>query len=296
MLADEARSYFDTAGPRRPAGARSDRPGRLLLRVAEGDDPADARHRLAADPARGRRGRAEPRPGRRRPNAGWAMRRRPTRRCFARLPEAAAELIRASEELYDRVSRLDRRQFRRRRGRQPGAEPAQPAAALALTSRRARDGHAHFAFRPLPCRPIEFRYGPKLIAGPGAAGRLAELLPPGRCLFVTDANVRALGLAGGALEALAAAGIDQSFDAVEQDPSRDTLAGGGGGGGGLRPRWSASAAAARWTSPSSPLICIGSGDDARRRSGASARRPGRGCRSRWSRPPPGPAPKRPRSR
>ena len=49
----------------------------------------------------------------------------------------------------------------------------------------------------------EFQYGPKLIAGPGAARRLAELLPPGRCLFVTDANVRALGLADAVLAALA---------------------------------------------------------------------------------------------
>ncbi|HYI46928.1 MAG TPA: iron-containing alcohol dehydrogenase [Allosphingosinicella sp.] len=66
----------------------------------------------------------------------------------------------------------------------------------------------------------EFQYGPKLIAGPGAARRLAEVLPPGRCLFVTDANVRALGLAGPVLDALPDAMI---FDAVEQDPSRETL-------------------------------------------------------------------------
>jgi alcohol dehydrogenase class IV len=66
----------------------------------------------------------------------------------------------------------------------------------------------------------EFHYGPKLIAGQGAATRLAELLPPGPCLFVTDANVRALGLADAALAALPGAIV---FDAVEQDPSRDTL-------------------------------------------------------------------------
>jgi alcohol dehydrogenase class IV len=66
----------------------------------------------------------------------------------------------------------------------------------------------------------EFHYGPKLIAGQGAATRLAELLPPGPCLFVTDANVRALGLADAALAALPDAIL---FDAVEQDPSRDTL-------------------------------------------------------------------------
>ncbi len=73
-------------------------------------------------------------------------------------------------------------------------------------------------------QPFEFTCGPKLIAGPGAAGRLAGLLPAGRCLFVTDANVRALGLADGALKSLAAAGLEVAiFDAVEQDPSLDTL-------------------------------------------------------------------------
>jgi alcohol dehydrogenase class IV len=66
----------------------------------------------------------------------------------------------------------------------------------------------------------EFHYGPKLIAGEGAAARLGELLPPGRCLFVTDANVRALGLAGDALASLPDAIV---FDSVEQDPSLETL-------------------------------------------------------------------------
>ncbi|HYJ52074.1 MAG TPA: iron-containing alcohol dehydrogenase [Allosphingosinicella sp.] len=67
---------------------------------------------------------------------------------------------------------------------------------------------------------FEFHYGPKLIAGSGAATRLAQLLPEGPCLFVTDANVRALGLADAVLAALPDA---QVFDAVEQDPSLDTL-------------------------------------------------------------------------
>jgi alcohol dehydrogenase class IV len=66
----------------------------------------------------------------------------------------------------------------------------------------------------------DFHYGPKLIAGEGAAARLAELLPPGPCLFVTDATVRALGLADAALAALPDAIV---FDSVEPDPSRDTL-------------------------------------------------------------------------
>src|SRR3954470_3021545 len=65
-----------------------------------------------------------------------------------------------------------------------------------------------------------FHYGPRLVAGQGVADRLGDLLPPGRCLFVTDANVRALGLADAALAFLPDAIV---FDAVEQDPSRDTL-------------------------------------------------------------------------
>ena len=66
----------------------------------------------------------------------------------------------------------------------------------------------------------QFHYGPKLVAGQGAAERLGELLPPGPCLFVTDANVRALGLADAALASLPDAIL---FDRVEQDPSRGTL-------------------------------------------------------------------------
>ena len=73
-------------------------------------------------------------------------------------------------------------------------------------------------------KPYTFVYGPRLISGSGAAGRLAELLPPGPCLFVTDAQIRALGLADAPLAALKAAGVEaRVFDAVEADPSRDTL-------------------------------------------------------------------------
>ncbi|HEY0625238.1 MAG TPA: iron-containing alcohol dehydrogenase [Allosphingosinicella sp.] len=71
---------------------------------------------------------------------------------------------------------------------------------------------------------FQFSYGPRLISGAGAAARLGELLPAGRCLFVTDAQVRALGLADAALAGLAGAGIDTViFDAVEADPSQATL-------------------------------------------------------------------------
>ena len=72
----------------------------------------------------------------------------------------------------------------------------------------------------MPVQDYQFHYGPKLVAGQGAAARLRELLPPGPCLFVTDATVRALGLADAALAALPDAVL---FDAVGQDPSRDTL-------------------------------------------------------------------------
>ncbi len=73
-------------------------------------------------------------------------------------------------------------------------------------------------------KAFEFHYGPKLIAAPGAARRLGGLLPPGKCLFVTDAQVRALGLAEAALDSLAEVGIEPVlFDAVEPDPSRATV-------------------------------------------------------------------------
>jgi alcohol dehydrogenase class IV len=69
-----------------------------------------------------------------------------------------------------------------------------------------------------------FSYGPRLIAGAGSAARLPELLPAGPCLFVTDGPLRALGLADAALAGLERAGIEaRIFDAVEADPSRDTL-------------------------------------------------------------------------
>jgi alcohol dehydrogenase class IV len=68
-------------------------------------------------------------------------------------------------------------------------------------------------------KPFSFNYGPRVVAGAGCSARLAELLPPGPCLFVTDGTVRALGLADAALDGLDAV----VFDAVEQDPSRETL-------------------------------------------------------------------------
>jgi alcohol dehydrogenase class IV len=70
----------------------------------------------------------------------------------------------------------------------------------------------------------QFSYGPKLRIGAGSSAQIGGLLPPGRCLFVTDARVRELGLPDAALASLANAGIEPlMFDAVEPDPSRGTL-------------------------------------------------------------------------
>ena len=72
--------------------------------------------------------------------------------------------------------------------------------------------------------PFAFTYGPRLLAGPGRSAELGGLLPPGRCLFVTDSTVRELGLADSALASLEAAGIEPGiFDSVEQDPMIATL-------------------------------------------------------------------------
>lgn len=69
-----------------------------------------------------------------------------------------------------------------------------------------------------------FTYGPRVVAGAGSSARLAELLPEGALLFVTDAQLRALGLADAALAALAGVGRAVTvFDAVEPDPSAATV-------------------------------------------------------------------------
>jgi alcohol dehydrogenase class IV len=73
-------------------------------------------------------------------------------------------------------------------------------------------------------QPFQFSYGPKLLSGAGSAARIAELLPPGPSLFVTDAGLRSIGLPDAALAALAEAGIEpRVFDSVEADPSQETL-------------------------------------------------------------------------
>ena len=73
-------------------------------------------------------------------------------------------------------------------------------------------------------RSFTFHPGPRLIAGSGKAGSLAELLPHGPCLFVTDDQLVGLGLTDGPRKALEEAGREVIlFDAVEADPSRTTL-------------------------------------------------------------------------
>lgn len=69
--------------------------------------------------------------------------------------------------------------------------------------------------------PFTFHYGPQLVSGIGASGDLAPLLPDGPVLFVTDANLRALGLCQAALAGLAEREVTV-FDAVEEDPSEDS--------------------------------------------------------------------------
>src|SRR4029453_14789145 len=73
-------------------------------------------------------------------------------------------------------------------------------------------------------RPFTFNPGPRLISGDGTAVRLAEVMPDGPCLFVTDEDVLRLGLTDPCRSALEQAGREiVLFDAVEADPSKDTL-------------------------------------------------------------------------
>lgn len=73
-------------------------------------------------------------------------------------------------------------------------------------------------------RSYAFHYGPRLVSGDGASAGLGAIVAPGPVLFVTDAQVVALGLADVALAGLRADGRPVVlFDAVEADPSRATL-------------------------------------------------------------------------
>ena len=69
-------------------------------------------------------------------------------------------------------------------------------------------------------QPFIFHPGPRLVSGAGSAAQLADHLPDGPCLFVTDRDVVALGLTDACRASL---GDVVLFDAVEADPSRETL-------------------------------------------------------------------------
>ena len=69
-------------------------------------------------------------------------------------------------------------------------------------------------------KPFTFHPGPRLVSGAGSAARLAARLPVGPCLFVTDRDVVALGLTDACRATL---GEIILFDAVEADPSKETL-------------------------------------------------------------------------
>lgn len=62
-----------------------------------------------------------------------------------------------------------------------------------------------------------FNYGPKVVSGIGSSRDLAPLLPDGPVLFVTDANLRALGLTDRVVAGLGTRDV-AVFDAVQEDP------------------------------------------------------------------------------
>ncbi|WP_271078011.1 iron-containing alcohol dehydrogenase [Aurantiacibacter sp. MUD61] len=69
-----------------------------------------------------------------------------------------------------------------------------------------------------------FHYGPQVTSGIGASGDLAPLLPDGPVLFVTDANLRAIGLTDAALAGLAERDV-VIFDDVQEDPHEASVLG-----------------------------------------------------------------------
>jgi len=73
-------------------------------------------------------------------------------------------------------------------------------------------------------RSFTFHPGPRLIAGAGKSAEVADLLPEGPVLFVTDEQLIALGITDAVRDALEASGRRvEIFDQVEADPSRTTL-------------------------------------------------------------------------
>ena len=73
-------------------------------------------------------------------------------------------------------------------------------------------------------RSFTFHPGPRLIAGDGQSAGIADLLPAGPCLFVSDESLVGLGLTDSCRAAMADSGREVIlFDKVEADPSLDTL-------------------------------------------------------------------------
>src|SRR4051812_41376994 len=72
-------------------------------------------------------------------------------------------------------------------------------------------------------RPFTFNPGPRLLSGPDQAEALAEKLPPGPCLLVTDEALIRLGLVDAYREAIGRTHDVIIFDQVEADPSKETL-------------------------------------------------------------------------
>ena len=73
-------------------------------------------------------------------------------------------------------------------------------------------------------RDFTFHPGPALLSGAGSANGLAERMPAGPCLFVSDRAVLDLGLAAVCLQSFEQSGRETIlFDGVEPDPSKDTL-------------------------------------------------------------------------
>jgi alcohol dehydrogenase class IV len=72
-------------------------------------------------------------------------------------------------------------------------------------------------------RPFVFNPGPRLLAGADQATALAQKLPAGRCLLVTDKDLTRLRLADAYRDAIGQGREVIVFDAVEADPSKETL-------------------------------------------------------------------------
>ena len=72
-------------------------------------------------------------------------------------------------------------------------------------------------------RPFTFNPGPRLLSGPHQAEALADKLPPGPCLLVTDRDLVRLGLADEYRDAIGRERYVILFDSVEADPSKETL-------------------------------------------------------------------------